>query len=65
MNIERLEKIKELTQSIENILEEEVYDCTSIYIKDKINEFSKALEFSIKEELFEDYKKRNYSIIKK
>lgn len=58
MNIERLEKIKELTQKIEIILEEYPHDSTSIFIKGKLSEFSKSLNFSMKEELFEEYTKK-------
>ena len=48
MNIEQLEKIKDLTQKIEMVLNVEVQDQTSIYLKVNLMNFQKHLSFQQK-----------------
>ncbi len=59
MELERLEKIKEFTTKIESFitLENGLEDNVSMHLKSKLKGFSEALDFSIKEELYEKYQK--------
>ncbi len=59
MNIERLEKIKELTEEIDAVIEAEMYDNTGIHLKNKLKEFITSLEFELKDELWEEYNKKH------
>lgn len=56
MKLERLEKIREWTDEIDKFIYAEI-DNTSIHLKSKLKEFSEALKFEIKNQLFEEYQK--------
>ena len=53
MDVEQLEKIKELVEKIENIVNEN----RAIFLNGKLKEFSEAVTFELKNEVWEKYNK--------
>ncbi len=59
MDMKQLEEIKELIDVIENILNEKIddRDNRSIFLNGKLKEFSEAVTFELKNEVWEKYNK--------
>ncbi len=59
MDMKQLEEIKKLIGVIENILNEKIddRDNRSIFLNGKLKEFSEAVTFELKNEVWENYNK--------
>ncbi len=59
MDMKQLEEIKKLIDVIENILNEKIddRDNRSIFLNGKLKEFSEAVTFELKNEVWENYNK--------